>query len=181
MTDMEFPSASHCPDCAPTIKSLFVCPSFPAKGCMDIEWQWCTFGELSLERLYTVLAAREAVFIVEQTSIYQDLDGLDLTAMHLIGWAGSELAAYLRVLGPNTRYEEPSIGRVLIAKALRGSGLGRVLFGKGVEYTQARYPRQTIRIGAQAHLQKFYGSFGFVVDGEPYIEDGIPHVQMLRA
>ena len=147
---------------------------------MDIEWQWGTLGELPLRRLYSVLALRQAVFVVEQASLYQDLDGLDFDAMHLVGESPTELAAYLRVLGPNTRYQEPSIGRVVVAPAFRGTGVGRVLFGNGLEYTLGRYPGQAVRIGAQAHLQKYYGSFGFVVDGEPFIEDGIPHVYMLR-
>lgn len=147
---------------------------------MDIDWQWCDLAELSLERLYAVFAARIEVFVVEQTSIYQDMDGLDLAATHLIGWSQSNVAAYLRVLGPDTRFAERSIGRVLTTKPFRGTGIGRVLFAKAVAYMDERYPKEPVRIGAQAHLDRFYGGFGFVVASAPYIEDGIPHVEMVR-
>ena len=147
---------------------------------MEIEWQWCDLAELPLERLYAVFAARVEVFVVEQTSIYQELDGLDLAAAHLIGWSQSKVAAYLRVLGPDTRFAERSIGRVLTTRAFRGTGVGRVLVAKAVEYMDERYPHEPVRISAQAHLERFYGGFGFVVASPPYVEDGIPHVEMLR-
>jgi ElaA protein len=147
---------------------------------MDIEWQWCDLAELPLERLYAVFAARSEVFVVEQTSLYQDLDGLDLAARHLVGWSGSNVAAYLRVLGPDTRFAERSIGRVLTTRAFRGTGVGRVLVAKAVEYLDERYPHEPVRIGAQSHLERLYGGFGFIVASPPYVEDGIPHVELVR-
>lgn len=147
---------------------------------MTIEWQWCGLKELPPERLYAILAAREAVFVVEQSSIYQDLDGLDLAATHLIGWSQSEVAAYLRVLEPGTRFPERSIGRVLTTRNFRGTGLGRELIARGLDYIDTRHPGEPVRIGAQAHLERFYGAFGFVKASEPYMEDGIPHIYMLR-
>ena len=92
-----------------------------------IQWQWAKLEEFSVQQLYAVFAARESVFVVEQSCPYQELDGLDLQANHLVGWSGDEIAAYLRVLGPGVRYAEPSVGRVLTAKAFRGTGAGRTL------------------------------------------------------
>lgn len=146
-----------------------------------IDWQWCTPGDLSLGQLYAVFAAREAVFVVEQHCAYQELDGLDLDARHLVGWSGGEVAAYLRVLGPGVRFAEPSIGRVLTSQAFRGSGLGRELVARSLAYVDVRYPAHGIRISAQAHLERFYHSFGFAIVSPPYLEDGIPHVEMLRS
>jgi len=145
-----------------------------------IQWQWDRFADLSAPQLYAVCAAREAVFVVEQSCPYQELDGLDLDAMHLIGWSGSEVAAYLRVLGPGVRYAEPSIGRVLTSKPFRGTGVGRTLVEMSLEYIDRHHPGQGMRISAQAHLERFYGSFGFVTASERYLEDDIPHVEMLR-
>ena len=145
----------------------------------NLSWQWCRLGELSAEQLYAVLAARVAIFIVEQNCAYQDLDGLDIDAEHLIAWSGADLAGYLRVLAPGTRFADPSIGRIITTKAFRGSGLGRELVAKGIERVRLRYPGQPVRISAQKYLQKFYGDFGFAAASEPYLEDGIPHLEML--
>jgi len=146
---------------------------------VTLEWQWCTLRDLPAERWYTVAAARQDVFIVEQTCAYADLDGLDLNAEHLIVWSGNDLAGYLRLLEPGTRFAEPSLGRILTTQAFRRTGLGRELVLKGLQRAHERYQGQALRISAQAYLVKFYNSFGFVVDSEPYLEDGIPHVEMV--
>jgi ElaA protein len=145
----------------------------------DLKWQWCRLGELSAGQLYAVLAARVAIFVVEQNCAYQDLDGLDGDAEHLIAWSGAEVAGYLRVLAPGTRFADPSIGRIITTKPFRGSGLGRELVAKGIERTRRRYPGRPVRISAQQYLEKFYGEFGFATVSEPYLEDNIPHVEML--
>lgn len=145
-----------------------------------IKWQWCRIDDLSTGQLYTIFAAREAVFVVEQHCPYQELDGLDLEAGHLIGWSGVEVAAYLRVLGPGVRFAESSIGRVLTAPAFRGSGLGRELVARSLAYVDERYPTHGVRISAQAHLERFYRSFGFASVSAPYLEDDILHIEMLR-
>jgi ElaA protein len=145
-----------------------------------IEWQWCSFDELSAQQLYAVLAAREAVFVVEQACAYQELDGLDLDARHLVGWSNAEVAAYLRVLNPGTRFAEPSIGRVLTARSHRGTGIGRTLVAMSLDYLDHHFPAHAVRISAQTHLQPFYSSLGFAVVSGQYLEDGIPHVEMLR-
>jgi ElaA protein len=145
----------------------------------DLKWQWCRLGELSAEQLYAVLAARVAIFVVEQNCAYQDLDGLDGDAEHLIAWSGTEVAGYLRVLAPGTRFADPSIGRIITTQPFRGSGHGRELVAKGIERTRLRYPGRPVRISAQQYLEKFYGAFGFATVSEPYLEDNIPHVEML--
>jgi ElaA protein len=148
---------------------------------MSIEWEWSRLADLSVRQLYTIVAAREAVFVVEQTCAYQELDGLDFEAEHLIGWSGAEVAAYLRVLGPGTRFAEPSIGRVLTTRNYRSLGLGREMMKLALERVDRRYAGDATRISAQAHLQPFYSSFGFAAASEHYLEDGIPHLEMLRA
>lgn len=150
-----------------------------------IEWQWRTFDALSNAELYTVLAARSQVFVIEQTCIFPDMDGLDAGAQHLLGWtivAGQrQLAAYLRVLAPDVKYTEASIGRVLTTPAARGTGAGRALLVEGTRGADRLYPGHANRIGAQLYLEKFYQQFGYVTITAPYDEDGIMHVDMLRA
>jgi ElaA protein len=147
---------------------------------MPIEWQWRRYSDLSPHEIYTIFAARQAVFVVEQNCPYQDLDGKDLDAWHLIAWSGQDVAAYLRLLAPGVSYPEPSLGRIITTQVGRGRGLGRELVARGLENIYELYPTLPTRIGAQAHLHKFYGSLGFVQSSEPYDEDGIPHIEMLR-
>lgn len=148
------------------------------------EWQWRHFNELGNAELYTVLAVRQQVFVLEQHCLYGDIDGLDLDAHHLLGWrvidGRRQLAAYLRVLAPGAKFAEMSLGRVLTTHAARGSGIGRELVAQGILHAERVYPGHRIRIGAQAHLEAFYGGFGFVKTGAPYDEDGILHIDMLR-
>lgn len=148
---------------------------------MTIDWQWRSYVELSPLELHEIFAARQAVFIVEQACPYPDIDGKDPKALHLSGWSGDRLAAYLRLLPPGVSYpDEPSLGRIITTRITRGSGLGRELVARGLDKLHELYPALPTRIGAQAHLQKFYGSLGFVQSSEPYDEDGIMHIEMLR-
>ena len=145
-----------------------------------LRWCWCRFGELGVDNLYDVLALRCRVFIVEQGP-YLDPDGVDRDSWHLLGRNGDAvLQAYLRVVDPGVKYTEPSIGRVITASDVRGTGLGRTLFGEGVARCEATWPGQGIRISAQAHLARFYGTYGFERVGDTYLEDSIPHVEMLK-
>jgi ElaA protein len=148
------------------------------------EWEWLHFSALSAEQLYAVLALRMDVFILEQQCLWNDLDGLDQDAHHLLGWrtvdGKRQLAAYLRLLAPGVHYDEMSIGRVVNARFARGSGIGRELLNYGIKLAEQQYPGQRIKIGAQRYLEKFYASFGFLTVSEPYDEDGIMHVKMLR-
>lgn len=150
-----------------------------------IDWEWLPFAALDAAALYAIVAAREEVFVVEQRCAYRDADGRDPAAWHLVGWGGErcerEVAAYLRVLLPGTRFAEHSIGRVLTTAAFRGQGLGRELMRRGLARVAEQFGAVPIRIAAQAHLADFYGSLGFVAVGEPYEEDGIPHIDMRRS
>lgn len=121
---------------------------------------------------------RQLVFSVEQDCAYLDADGADLDAHHVLGFEGSELVAYARILKPGTRYEQGSIGRVITAAEIRGKGFGRELMMLALEHCARLYPGAAVRISAQARLEKFYQSLGFVSDGAPYAEDNIPHLAM---
>jgi ElaA protein len=148
---------------------------------MNIDWRWRRYAELAPLEIHGIFAARQAVFVVEQACAYLDIDGKDPKALHLAGWAGDQLAAYLRLLPPGVSYpDEPSLGRIITTKVARGSGIGRELVTRGLEKLHELYPTLPTRIGAQAHLQKFYGSLGFVQSSEPYDEDGIMHIEMQR-
>ncbi|MBN9095613.1 GNAT family N-acetyltransferase [Pandoraea pnomenusa] len=151
-----------------------------------MEWMCKSFDELGATLLYRILAARNAVFVVEQQCPYQDIDGRDPQSLHLVAQSRDasnqpQIAAYLRLLPPGLAYDEASIGRVITAASHRGTGLGRELLARAVAIAEAKWPNAPLRIGAQAHLEAFYGSFGFVKASEPYDEDGIMHIEMLRA
>ena len=146
-----------------------------------MNWLWCRFGELGVDNLYDALALRCRVFILEQGA-YLDPDGVDRQSWHLLGRDEADtLQAYLRVVDPGVKYSEPSIGRVITSPEARGTGVGRKLFAEGVVRCEAAWPGQGIRIGAQAHLERLYASYGFVRVGEPYLEDNIPHLEMVKA
>lgn len=136
---------------------------------------------LSIEQLYAVLQLRSEVFVVEQQCVYQDLDGLDECAVHVLGQTSGSLIAYARILPPGTRFAEASIGRVICRADLRGSGLGRRLMDRAVQQCHQLHPASDIRISAQEYLRKFYQSLGFRPDSQVYLEDGIPHLEMLLA
>ena len=146
-----------------------------------LTWTWKRFEALSLDELYDALALRCRVFILEQGP-YQDPDGLDRVSWHLLGRdEAGELQAYLRVVDPGAKFDEPSMGRVITSPEVRGTGMGRLLVAEGVRHIDETWPGLGNRISAQLHLSQFYQGFGFQEVGEPYEEDGIPHVQMLRA
>ncbi len=145
-----------------------------------LAWTWQRFAELGVDSLYELLALRARVFILEQGP-YLDPDGLDQHSWHLLGRDGSgELVAYLRLVDPGLKYDEPSIGRVLLVPRLRGSGLAGQLMIEGLARTARAWPGRANRISAQAHLQGFYSRLGYRPEGDIYLEDDIPHVQMCR-
>lgn len=147
---------------------------------MTVQWSWARFDDLGVHALHDALALRCRVFILEQGP-YQDPDGADKHAWHLLGRAQPQepLLATLRVVDPGVNYAEPSIGRVVCAPEARGSGLGRALVAEGLAQCQRVWPGRPVRISAQAHLQRLYGSLGFATVSDPYLEDDIPHVEML--
>jgi ElaA protein len=150
----------------------------------EIAWQWSRFAEMTPHALYAALRARSEVFVVEQHCAFLDLDGADQEAWHLLGWVErggtNVLAAYLRLLPPGCKFIEASIGRVLSTAEFRRGGAARALMREGVRKSAEIHPRHDIRIGAQRYLEKFYADFGFRPASEPYLEDGIEHIEMLR-
>jgi len=152
------------------------------------QWQWSRLPGLSSLDLYAALAARQAVFAVEQHCAFQDADGLDLHAWHLLGWARADdaaggervLASYLRLIDPGRKFAEPSIGRVLTTPPFRGTGQGRAVMIEGLARAERAHPGHAIRIAAQQRLEAFYASLGFRTVSLPFDEDGIAHVEMLR-
>lgn len=147
---------------------------------MTIQWQTLTFEQLTVHQLYAILQARSAVFVVEQNCPYLDADGADFDCHHLTAWISEhQLAAYLRIVPPGLKFTEASLGRVITTEQARGTGIGKQLLTKGISECRRLYPQQPIRIGAQHYLEKFYQSFGFITVSEIYLEDDIPHVEML--
>jgi len=134
--------------------------------------------------LYDMLAARSAVFVIEQQCLYADMDGLDRHAWHLYGLDSAAvppaLAACARILPPDAYDPAVRIGRVLTAPAYRGLGLGKQLLEQALGYIARHWPGVPMALHAQAHLQDFYGAFGFMADGEVHLEDDIPHIWMRR-
>lgn len=147
-----------------------------------MEWKVKAFNELSNTELYDILKLRAEVFVVEQNCIYQDLDDLDKESQHLLGFDGDgKLAAYLRILPIDTeRAGFGSIGRVVISPKQRGKRLGHELLQKGLESYDLIFPNTPMIIEAQAYLQKFYEGHGFIAEGEVFMLDGIPHLNMIR-
>jgi len=144
-----------------------------------MHWTWSRFDELGVHSLYDALALRCRVFVLEQGP-YLDPDGYDQRSWHLLGRNDDgTLVAYLRVVDPGLKFSEPSIGRVITAPEARRTGAGRELMREGMRRCAQAWPRRQIRIGAQARLQGFYRDFGFETVSDEYLEDGIPHVEML--
>ncbi len=139
-----------------------------------------TFNELSVSELYKILKARIDVFVVEQNCPYPDLDGYDDKAVHLWAEENDEVLAYCRIFDKKIKYPEASIGRVLTTEKARGKNLGRQLMKFAVQTIENRLETSEIRISAQDYLLNFYQEFGFEDTGKKYLEDDIPHTEMLR-
>jgi ElaA protein len=138
-----------------------------------------TFNDLTVTELYDLLRLRSEVFVVEQNCVFLDMDNKDQICHHLLLYTEGELAAYARILPPGVYYSEASIGRVITSHAARGNGTGKVLMEAAIIATKSLFDNHPIRIGAQVYALKFYERFGFKVDGDIYIEDGIDHVEMV--
>ncbi|KAB8141702.1 GNAT family N-acetyltransferase [Chloroflexia bacterium SDU3-3] len=147
---------------------------------MNLTYTWSRLPDLTALELHEIIKAREAVFVVEQQCPYQETDDMDLHAWHLRVALDGALAAYIRVVDPGIKYEQPSIGRVLTLPAFRRLKIGRALLGEGLRFTEQQFPDMGIKIGAQVYLREFYESFGFQSVSEVYVEDGIPHIDMVR-
>lgn len=144
-----------------------------------IFWEVLPFRKLPPGMLYDILHLRSAVFIIEQDCIYQDMDYLDQEARHLTAYREKELVAYARLLPANTRFEEASIGRIVTASSVRGTGIGKALVQRSIDYCRNEFKAGRIRISAQCYLERFYSEFGFRNDSAVYQEDGIDHREMV--
>jgi ElaA protein len=145
----------------------------------SLHWTYNHFTSLTTQELYTILSLRSEVFVVEQNCVYLDTDNKDVDAWHLCGWQDDVLVAYVRILAPGISYEEASIGRVLTNPAFRKNGYGVQLMNVAIEKTLQQYGVKKIKIGAQLYLLNFYSNLGFTQTSEIYMEDGIPHIEML--
>ncbi len=138
-----------------------------------------SFDELDVHELYALLRLRAEVFVVEQDCPYQDLDNKDQKCFHVLMYKGRDLVGCSRLVPPGLSYSEISIGRVITAESVRGSGLGRSLMEHSIQGCRDKFDTGSIRLSAQVYAKKFYSSLGFKEEGEPYDEDGIPHISMV--
>ena len=145
-----------------------------------IEWRFKTYNELTKDELYALLRLRAAVFVVEQDCPYQDVDNKDQLGYHLLGFYDEKLVAYLRIFKPGDYFQELAIGRVVVDPIHRSQGLGHQLMQQALAFIETNFDDKTIRISAQTYLKNFYEAHGFKQIGEGYLEDGLPHIGMLR-
>ena len=139
-----------------------------------------TFNKFSLLELYNVLQLRSEVFVVEQDCVYQDIDGKDMDAIHILGFHDGKLVAYTRCFEPGKYFEKASIGRVIVKEGYRKYGYGHKILNASIQEIERRFKTNTIKLSAQQYLIKFYETHGFKQKGEGYLEDGIPHIAMIK-
>ncbi len=146
----------------------------------QVIWHYKAFEQLTPKELYKILQLRSEVFVIEQQCFYQDMDDKDLVSSHLWAEVDGQVAAYARILGPGISYQDASIGRVISNPAFRGMSLGKQLMTNAIEIIHSNFIGAPIRISAQAYLVRFYSNLGFKQVSEEYLEDDIPHIEMLR-
>ncbi len=139
-----------------------------------------TFKELNLDELYKILQLRSEVFVVEQDCVYQDIDGKDSKAIHVMGFEGDELVAYTRCFEPGYYFDEAAIGRVIVKYKYRKYGFGHDIMKASINQIKNQYRTNNIKLSAQQYLIRFYETHGFIQSGEGYLEDGIPHIAMIK-
>lgn len=146
-----------------------------------MNWVLKTFSQLTSDELYAILALRNQVFICEQQCAYQDLDGIDQQSLHLFAndKITSQLIAYARLLPQGMVFPQASIGRVIVAKEYRGGGVAHLLLKEAISASFKQFKTNSVKIMAQTYLVDFYQSHGFVIDSESYLEDNIPHIDMV--
>lgn len=147
---------------------------------MNLKWKIKRFEALSIQELYDLLQLRSEVFVVEQNCVYQDIDGKDQKALHLIGEDNGITVAYTRLFKPKDYFEEASIGRVVVKETYRKNNIGQILMKEAISEIEKKFDQTKITISAQLYLKKFYESLGFVQTSEMYLEDDIPHIQMKK-
>ncbi|MBZ9730667.1 GNAT family N-acetyltransferase [Salegentibacter sp. JZCK2] len=139
-----------------------------------------TFNELSLEELYQILQLRSEVFVVEQDCVYQDIDGKDQKALHVLGLKEGKVIAYTRCFDKGFYFDEAAIGRVVVKENQRKFGYGHLILKASILAIEERFKTNNIKLSAQQYLTDFYESHGFMQIGEGYLEDGIPHIAMVK-
>lgn len=140
-----------------------------------------TFEELTNNELYEVLQLRSDIFVVEQDCVYQDIDGKDERALHVLGWEDGKLVAYARCFQAGDYFDQAAIGRILVRENYRKLGYGHTITKASIKALKTKYKADTIKISAQTYLVIFYERHGFKTTGDRYLEDGIPHIAMVRA
>ncbi|NNL16780.1 MAG: GNAT family N-acetyltransferase [Flavobacteriaceae bacterium] len=138
------------------------------------------FQDLTPNELYSLLQLRSEVFVVEQNCVYQDIDGKDRKALHVLGLEDDKIIAYTRIFKPGDYFTEASIGRVVVKKSLRGKGLAYKIMNASIDAVKEHFQETIIRVSAQTYLRDFYNNLKFKQVGEEYMEDGIPHIAMVR-
>ncbi len=146
---------------------------------MRMNWKIKTFDELTTNELYAILRERVDIFVVEQQCAYRELDNFDQSSYHIYACDGKEIAAYARILPSGTAYPELSIGRVLVKESYRGRGLAVELMKRALDFIREELKEKVVRLQAQEYLLSFYGSLGFEKISEVYLDEGIPHADML--
>lgn len=144
-----------------------------------MNWNIKKFNEFKAEEIYKILELRNEIFIVEQECAYLDCDSKDLNSYHLFSEENGEIIAYLRILEKGVSYDEISIGRVSVKKSYRGKGIAREMLLKAIKFIEDNLKEDTIKIQAQAYLIDFYSNLGFKAVSEEYLEDNIPHIDMI--
>lgn len=147
---------------------------------MNLEWKIKRFETLTVVELYDLMQLRSEVFVVEQNCVYQDVDGKDFKALHLIGEDNGKTVAYARLFKPNDYFEQASIGRVVVKQSYREKKLGHILMREAILEIKKHFNESKITISAQLYLKKFYESHGFIQTSEMYLEDDIPHIEMKK-
>lgn len=146
-----------------------------------LRWILKDYHSLSIDELYAAMKLRQEIFVVEQNCPYLDADGKDQHSHHLFGYDNETLVTYCRLVQPGVSYTEVSIGRVVVRADFRERGYGHQLMEKALQVIEEQYGTVPVRIGAQSYLIAFYGKHGFGIEGNTYLEDGIPHHIMLRS
>lgn len=139
-----------------------------------------SFKEFTTKELYAVLQLRSEVFVVEQNCVYQDIDGKDFKAVHILGIKAGKVVVYTRIFKPGDYFKKTAIGRVVVKASERKYGWGKMIMETSIKYIEDNFEESTIALSAQTYLIKFYNSLGFQKTGKEYLEDGIPHIKMIR-
>ena len=147
---------------------------------MELKWKIKSFDALTVHELYDLLKVRSEIFVVEQNCVYLDIDGKDKKALHLIGEYDNKTVAYARLFDAGISFDNASIGRVVVDANYRDKKWGHDLMREAISGIKAHFDKDKITIGAQLYLKKFYESHGFVQTSEMYLEDDIPHIEMIR-